>query len=89
MQRTILVVDDESLARRNIVVFLQDNGFEVVEASDGKEAVAFLHRDKVDLVITDIRMPRVNGLLLREIISSTFPETAVLLDTPLTNDGTF
>ncbi|HWP57519.1 MAG TPA: response regulator [Candidatus Acidoferrales bacterium] len=86
MQAKILVVDDEPLARRNISIFLRENGYQTVEARDGKEALAVLQNEKVDLVITDIRMPQLNGLLLRDIIASTRPGTPTLLVTAYYGD---
>ena len=59
---TVLVVDDEPLVRRLAVEILDDAGYEVLEASDGLEALAILReRPEVDLLFSDCRMPRIRG----------------------------
>ena len=59
-----LVVDDSMTARRHISKILKANGFAVVEAGDGLEAIETLHRASFDLVVTDLDMPRLGGLEL-------------------------
>lgn len=53
----ILVVEDEFLIRLTIVEILGDEGFEVVEAEDGEQALAALVSDRIDLVMTDVNLP--------------------------------
>jgi DNA-binding NtrC family response regulator len=81
MTKRILVVDDEPVASANVSIFLHENGFEVEQASDGKQALALLAKERFDLVISDVRMPRVNGLLLKDVIQYTSPKIPVLLMT--------
>ncbi|MEA2530163.1 MAG: hypothetical protein QOG89_1807 [Thermomicrobiales bacterium] len=57
----ILVVDDEPLLLRIIVEALTDEGYEVVAARDGREAVELAVREKPDLVVMDVMMPRLDG----------------------------
>jgi len=59
-----LVVDDSITARKHISKLLKGNGFAVVEAGDGLEAIETLHRSSFDLVVTDLDMPRLGGLEL-------------------------
>jgi len=62
MKRTILAVDD-SLTMRKLVSFtLRSAGFEVLEAQNGQEALNLLHTTRVDLIITDVNMPVMDGL---------------------------
>jgi CheY-like chemotaxis protein len=61
-RQTILIVDDEPAQREAIRGILEDAGYEVLEASDGKEAEATLALYHVDLMITDIVMPEQEGL---------------------------
>ncbi|HEY7564712.1 MAG TPA: response regulator, partial [Acidimicrobiia bacterium] len=70
-QPAILVVDDESTLREIIVRSLQAEGYRVIEAADGLQALALLDQDEPDiaLVITDIRMPRMDGYELAERIT--------------------
>ncbi|NJK91442.1 MAG: response regulator [Blastochloris sp.] len=58
----ILVVDDEELIRSALARFLQSRNFQVTTAPDGLQALAIAHDITFDLVISDIRMPRMNGL---------------------------
>lgn len=58
----ILLVDDEELIRIALSRFLQSHGHSPVTANDGQEALGIAHRENFDLVISDVRMPRMNGL---------------------------
>ena len=58
----ILVVDDDQSLREFLEIFLAKDGFRVVTAGDGEEALKILDRLPVDLVLADIRMPKVDGL---------------------------
>jgi two-component system, OmpR family, response regulator len=57
----ILIVDDDAHIRELVRVFLQYEGFDVYEASDGVDALAKLETSKVDLVILDVMMPKMDG----------------------------
>ncbi|CCQ72428.1 response regulator [Magnetospira sp. QH-2] len=59
---TILVIDDEELARFTIQEILESEGHVVLEAANGEEGLAVFRDNKVDLVITDIIMPRKEGI---------------------------
>jgi CheY-like chemotaxis protein len=59
---TILVVDDDSDLLLMLKDLLEDQGYRVLLASDGIEALEVLDRDPVDCVISDVRMPRMTGL---------------------------
>ncbi len=64
----ILVVDDEQKMRRLLEMALRGMGYEVVQAADGAEALARFDESPFDMVLTDMRMPRMNGLeLLRSL----------------------
>jgi two-component system chemotaxis response regulator CheY len=64
MNRTILTVDDSVTMRQMIIITLAKAGYEVVEASDGVEALAVAAGRKLDLVITDVNMPNMDGITL-------------------------
>src|SRR6187399_2955524 len=65
-KKQILVVDDEANLRRVLSIQLTRDGYEVHTAEDGEAALAFLKEHHIDLVITDLRMPKVDGMdLLR------------------------
>ena len=59
--QTILVVDDERKLRQMIRVYLEREGFRVIEASNGQEALYQTRLEKPDLVILDLMMPEMNG----------------------------
>lgn len=68
MTKTILVVDDEKDIRDLIAYNLSKEGFEVITASDGKEALEKLARNKVQLVVLDIMMPGMDGYEVCRVI---------------------
>src|SRR3954468_10395430 len=57
----ILIVDDDANIRQLAAVFLKDEGYDIVQASDGVEALTKLETTKVDLVVLDIMMPNMDG----------------------------
>jgi CheY-like chemotaxis protein len=69
--RVILVVDDQEVNRELLHVFLSGNGYNVIEAGDGLEAVRVATRECPDLIIMDLAMPVMDGYgavrLLREV----------------------
>src|SRR5437660_5106722 len=76
-----LVVDDEPRLRRVLVRLLESEGFTCSEAGSGTEALEMMHHDPVPLVISDLRMPQMDGVtLLREILAR-WPDTAVIVVT--------
>ena len=75
----ILVVDDDACGRHAMVERLQRCGYEVEDAEDGLQAFQRLQQDRFDLVITDIQMPRMDGVaLLREICRHDYAPVIVL-----------
>ncbi|GGK29762.1 response regulator NasT [Caldalkalibacillus uzonensis] len=70
MATRILIVEDQAIVRMDLKEILEEAGFEVVgEASDGEQGIELAHRLKPDLVIMDIKMPRLNGLKASQIIT--------------------
>lgn len=61
MSRTILLVDDQKFIRRIYTSDLKSRGYSVIEAVDGEEALNFLIKNRVDLVLLDLSMPKMNG----------------------------
>jgi CheY-like chemotaxis protein len=64
VERTILVVDDSATVRKFVSVSLSMQGFRVVTAEDGMDALEKLPREHVDLIITDLNMPNMDGMEL-------------------------
>jgi DNA-binding NtrC family response regulator len=81
MIKRILIVDDEENTRIGLTKLLTQEGFEVDSAANGNEALDYLDRTKVSLVISDINMPEMNGLLFLRELSRKFPSTSVIMIT--------
>ena len=77
--RRVLVVDDEEPVRRALVRSLAINGFDTREAADGMSAWGLAMSQRFDLLITDIRMPGLDGLELVERVRQFTPTIAILL----------
>ncbi|NEW61700.1 response regulator [Sulfurovum sp. bin170] len=59
---TLLYVEDELRIRNMVVEYLQEHFSVIYEASDGEEALAIYYDKQPDIIITDIQMPKMNGL---------------------------
>ncbi|HJO03529.1 MAG TPA: sigma-54 dependent transcriptional regulator [Acidobacteriota bacterium] len=77
----VLIVDDESSMRAMLSIALGDEGWEVHAAGDGNEALALLSKQPVDVVVSDIRMPGVDGMELLRHVRDRSPRTEVSLIT--------
>ena len=62
MKKTILIVDDSESIREVVAFTLENAGFDVLIASDGTEGTDFLDGRNIDLIITDLHMPKMNGI---------------------------
>jgi two-component system chemotaxis response regulator CheY len=70
MGKRILAVDDSASMRQMVLLTLQDVGYDVIQACDGVEALELARQSAVDLVLTDVHMPRMDGItLVRELRS--------------------
>ena len=63
MSKTIMTVDDSASVRQMVCLTLKDAGYSVIEACDGKDALAKLS-GPVDMIVTDLNMPNMNGIEL-------------------------
>ena len=77
----ILIAEDNDLSRENLTELLSENGYEIKAVSDGKEAMDVFPCDNYDLVITDLKMPHVDGLHLLKFIKEINPESIVIMIT--------
>jgi ATP-dependent Lon protease len=82
-QRTfrVLVVDDEEIARRNLEYILSKEGYQVATASSGMEALDLLTRTAFDVVLTDLKMEKVNGIEVLRKVKESSPDVEVILIT--------
>jgi len=81
----ILLIDDEPNIRLLYATMLSERGHEVREASSGCEALEYLERESVDLVVLDIKLGRENGLELLQEIVHRHPRVPVILLTAYTS----
>lgn len=81
MKEKILVVDDVDTIARVYARFLERQGYEVSIAFNGEEALATWERFKPDLVISDIRMPKMSGFELANAIKKQNPDQKIILMT--------
>lgn len=70
MSKTILIVDDSSSLRSVVRMCLTGAGYTVVEASDAKVALTYLESKTVDMIISDVNMPGMNGLEFCKTVKS-------------------
>ena len=87
MSARVLVVDDEKSMRELLVITLERAGYEVATADGGEAAVDVLRRETFDAVITDLRMPRVDGLQVLRAAKDR-PETTVIVLTAVASTET-
>lgn len=80
-KKSILIVDDEIHVREGLSEILQQEGFYVETACDGKEAISLSVNKKFDLMISDIKMPEIDGLQLLNEIQKVNPQIRVIMVT--------
>jgi response regulator RpfG family c-di-GMP phosphodiesterase len=76
-----LIVDDEPRLRQVLVHLMRNDGFTCLEAGNGEEALAQLEQQTVTLVMSDLRMPKMDGLELLRRVRGRWPDTAVVMIT--------
>ncbi len=87
-RKRVLIVDDEEDLTWSISRHLQRNGnfLDVKYVNSGNEAVDFLSREKVDLIVSDIRMPGLDGIGLLKEVNARWPDTKVIIMTAYGSD---
>jgi len=73
MTKTIMIVDDSATMRQMVKFTLEGVGYQVVEAKDGVDALAKLSAQKLDLFITDLNMPNMDGIQLTRQLRAAAP----------------
>ena len=79
MAELILVVDDEPSIRRFAMRALLEEGFDVREAGDGEQALRIVDAGGVSVLVSDVVMPRLNGVQLMERVARSHPQLPVVL----------
>ena len=77
----ILIVDDETEYQKVFQFILNPKGYHVIACSNGKEALQILEKQSIDLVVTDLKMPGMDGNELIKCIHKTYPEINVMVMT--------
>lgn len=77
----ILIVEDEKSMREVLAILLEGEGYAVALAAGGIEGISLLNKDIFDMVITDIKMPKVNGFEILKKVRETSPDTLVIMIT--------
>ncbi len=77
----LLIVDDEKVALKNLEHVMKKEGYEVTATQSGANALAYLEKQPFDLVLTDLRMEKVDGMQILKKCRDSFPDTEVVLIT--------
>ncbi|MGD8777860.1 MAG: sigma-54 dependent transcriptional regulator [Ignavibacteria bacterium] len=88
MSAKILIVDDEKVIRDSIKLILSDEGYLTETAADGEQALNTIKENNYDVVITDIKMPKLDGMQLLEQASKVSPETFFIIMTAFASVNT-
>ncbi len=77
----ILLVDDERSEREGVSFLIEKYGYplEIRQAGNGKKALEYMEREAFDIVLTDVKMPVMDGLALANVVSKQYPETKIII----------
>jgi len=89
MMQRVLIVDDEENTRIGLVKLLAQEGYDAKAVADGFAALECLNDGLIDLVITDINMPGMNGLVFLRELNQTYPEIKVVMITAYGGVGSY
>ena len=78
-QPVILTIDDESVIRGSIHAYLEDYDYRVIEADNGRTGLEIYHREPIDLVLVDLRMPEMGGIQVLKTIRAKTPDLPVIV----------
>ncbi len=81
MLSNILIVEDEARMRQVVAMMLSDLDVQLFEAADGVEALSLFERETIDLILTDLKLPRLGGMEILDQIKERSPETPVIIMT--------
>jgi putative nucleotidyltransferase with HDIG domain len=75
----ILTIDDEYLIRETISDYLEEYGYEVIQAENGKKGIDVFRSERPDLILVDLRMPEMDGLDVLSVICKESPQTPIIM----------
>ncbi|WP_373387989.1 two-component system response regulator RssB [Pseudomonas alcaligenes] len=75
----LLIIDDDEVVRASLAAYLEDSGFQVLQAGNGLQGLEVFEREQPDLIICDLRMPQIDGLELIRRISALNSEIPVIV----------
>jgi len=78
---TLLIIDDEQAQRESLAGFLAKKGYQIQQAASAQEAIEIVQRMPVDLLLTDLRMPGMDGRELLQKVKGINPEVEVIVMT--------
>src|SRR5690606_38534455 len=89
MSKTILIVDDSASVRQVVAMTLRGEGYDVIEAQDGQDALSKLTGQRVHLIVSDVNMPVMNGIELLKAVKAhaTYKFTPVIMLTTESSDS--
>lgn len=76
---TLLIIDDDDVVRASLAAYLEDSGFNVLQASNGQQGLQVFEQNQPDLVICDLRMPQMGGLELIRQVTERTPDLPVIV----------
>jgi sigma-B regulation protein RsbU (phosphoserine phosphatase) len=76
---TLLIIDDDDVVRASLAAYLEDSGFNVLQASNGLQGLEVFEREQPDLLICDLRMPQIDGLELLRRLTALGVQTPVIV----------
>ena len=84
----VLVADDQELIRQSLLIVLNSKeGIEVCDvATDGREVIQCVRRQKPDVILMDIRMPKMDGVQCTKIIKENYPQIKIIILTTFDDD---
>ncbi len=87
-KKKVLIVDDSTMMRGTLKSYIDAAEYDVIEAGDGEEAVAKVKEEEPDVVLLDIKMPKLNGIEALRKIKEMRPKTVVVMETSVYEDET-
>jgi serine phosphatase RsbU (regulator of sigma subunit) len=77
--KLILTIEDDATIRKNVVAYLEDSGYDMLEAPDGQQGLELFRERQPDLVLCDLRMPKMDGLDVLQEITRISSDTPVII----------